>query len=165
MDELNTVYISNFKPDITDREIGRFLLFMGYDNFVVQLGIRTGSLSTKRWAFCFVEFENLIDANNLRNELLEVSAQIGKCMPHRYSQCENQWTSLKINSRQPNQYYMSWNTTPRLQTRFAESRSYNVNNGHLCTSACTIMQIRDGHGTTHQVYSVWKPMIINEHLN
>ena len=84
MDDLNTVYISNLKLDM------RFLLFMGYDNFVVQLGIRSGSLSKKPWAFCFVEFEHLIDANNLRNELLDVSAQIGKCMPHRYSQCENQ---------------------------------------------------------------------------
>ena len=100
MDELNTVYISNFKLDITDREIGSFLLFMGYENFVVQLGIRTGSLSTKRWAFCFVEFENLIDAKNLRNELLEVSAQIGKCMPHRYSQCERgDWVMYSV--RQP----------------------------------------------------------------
>ena len=38
-------------------------------------------------------------------------------------------------------------------------------NGHLCNSACTLIQIGDGHGTTHHVYSVWKPMIINEHLN
>ena len=29
----------------------------------------------------------------------------------------------------------------------------------------TIIQIPDGHGTTQQVYSVWKPMIINENLN
>ena len=90
MEELNTVYISNLKLDITDGEIRSFLWFRGYENYVVHLGIRTGSLSTKPCSFCFVEFDNLIDANNLRDDLLEVSAQIGKCMPHRYSQCENQ---------------------------------------------------------------------------
>ena len=38
-------------------------------------------------------------------------------------------------------------------------------NWHICTSAFTLVQIRDGRGITHQVYSVWKPMTINEHLN
>ena len=38
-------------------------------------------------------------------------------------------------------------------------------NGHLCKSACTLIQIGNGHATTHHVYSVRKPMIINEHLN
>ena len=88
MDDLNTVYVGNLKPEICDEDIVHFLDALGYKKFEVQMGI--GCLATKRWGFCFVEFEDLIAANNLRNELPEVSAQIGKCMPHRYSQCETQ---------------------------------------------------------------------------
>ena len=88
MDDLNTVYVGNLKHEIDEEDIVQFLVALGYKNFAVQMGI--GCLATKRWGFCFVEFEDLIAANNLRNELPEVSAQIGKCMPHRYSQCETQ---------------------------------------------------------------------------
>ena len=88
MDDLNTVYVGNLKHDIDEEDISHFLDVLGYKKFAVQMGI--GCLATKRWNFCFVEFEDLNAANNLRNDLLEVSAQIGKCMPHRYSQCENQ---------------------------------------------------------------------------
>ena len=87
MDERNTVYVGNLKPEITEEAIAHFLDVLGYKKFEVQMGI--GCLAT-RWNFCFVEFEDLIDANDLRHDLLEVSAQIGKCMPHRYSQCETQ---------------------------------------------------------------------------
>lgn len=88
MDERSTVYVGNLKPEITEEDIAHFLDVLGYKKFEVQMGI--GCLATKRWNFCFVEFEDLIDANDLRHDLLEVSAQIGKCMPHRYSQCETQ---------------------------------------------------------------------------
>ena len=87
MAELRTVYVGNLKHGIGANEVENFLQELGYRDFVVQMGISGFPMCG---AFCFVQFEDLIDANNLRSELLEVSAQIGKCMPHRYSQCENQ---------------------------------------------------------------------------
>ena len=88
MDYLNTVYVGNLKHDIDEQDISHFLIDLGYENFAVEMGL--GRTATTPWGFCFVEFEDLIAANNLRNDLLDVSAQIGKCMPHRYSQCETQ---------------------------------------------------------------------------
>ena len=76
MDDVNTVYISNLKLDITDREIAAFLTFLRYENFVVQLGVIAGCRSTKCCTHCFVEFEDRIDANDLRNTLMEVSVHI-----------------------------------------------------------------------------------------
>ena len=87
MDYLNTVYVGNLKHDIDEQDISHFLIDLGYGNFVVERGL---GRAPEPWGFCFVELEDLIAANNLRNELPEVSAQIGKCMPRRYSQCENQ---------------------------------------------------------------------------
>ena len=87
MDERNTVYVGTLKPEITEEDIVHFLVALGYKKFEV-VRVRGGSMMPR--GFCFVEFEAQSTANNLRNDLLEVSAQIGKCMPHRYSQCENQ---------------------------------------------------------------------------
>ena len=74
MDYLNTVYVGNVKYEIGEEDISHFLDVLGYKKFAVQMGI--GCLATKRWNFCFVEFEDLIDANKLRKELPEVSAQM-----------------------------------------------------------------------------------------
>ena len=87
MDERNTVYVGNLKPEITEEDIVHFLVALGYKEFEV---VRVRGRAMTLRGFCFVEFEDLITANNLRNDLLEESAQIGKCMPHRYSQCETQ---------------------------------------------------------------------------
>ena len=76
MDDVNTIYISNLKVAITDREIAEFLTFLGYENFVVQLGVIAGCRSTKCCTHCFVEFEDRIDANDMRYTLTEVSAHI-----------------------------------------------------------------------------------------
>ena len=87
MSELCQVWVGSLRHDITQQETEDVLEAMGFFNFVVRMGVSGFPM----WgAFCFVEFEDLIDANDLRHDLLEVSAQIGKCMPHRYSQCETQ---------------------------------------------------------------------------
>ena len=76
MDDVNTVYISNLRLGITDGEIAKFLMFLGFENFVVQLGIKSEGRSTNRCAFCFVECEHMLDANDMRYTLTEVSAHI-----------------------------------------------------------------------------------------
>ena len=73
MTELCTVWVGNLRPDITLDEIADFLIDMGYKDF----DVRMGAGGYPMWgALCFVKFEDLIDANNLRRDLLEVSAQI-----------------------------------------------------------------------------------------
>ena len=58
--------------ELDANEFKSFLHQLGYKDFVVQMCI---SVSPMRGAFCFAIFEDLNDANKLRNELLEVSAQ------------------------------------------------------------------------------------------
>ena len=69
----HTVYVGNLKEGVAEKDVKSFLHQLGYKDFVVQMCI---SVSPMRGAFCFVIFEDLTDANKLRNELLGVSAQI-----------------------------------------------------------------------------------------
>ena len=69
----STVYVGNLKEAVAEKDVKSFLHQLGHKDFVVQMCI---SVSPMRGAFCFVNFEDLTDANKLRNELLEVSAQI-----------------------------------------------------------------------------------------
>ena len=73
MPNRSTVYVGNLKEGIAEKDFHRFLQKLGYKDFVVQMCI---SVARHRAAFCFVIFKDLIDANKLRNELLEVSAQM-----------------------------------------------------------------------------------------
>ena len=69
----SSVYVANLKQDVDANEFKSFLHQLGYKNFEVRYCL---NVSPSRGAFCLVLFEDLIDANKLRNELLEVSAQM-----------------------------------------------------------------------------------------
>ena len=69
----STVHVANLKQDVDANEFTSFLHQLGYKNFDVQMCMM---VSPCRGAFCLVLFDKLIDANKLRNELLEVSAQM-----------------------------------------------------------------------------------------
>ena len=68
-----TVYVGNLKEGVDEKNFKSFLHQLGYKNFDVQMCMM---VSPCRGAFCLVLFDKLIDANKLRNELLEVSAQM-----------------------------------------------------------------------------------------
>ena len=123
--ELNQLWLGNLRHNIDEETVREYIASLGhFDDFTVRLGPPRGQLKD---AFCFVEFTQMSHVLALKAFLNGREVSIRKCMPHRYSQCKNIWTSLKINRHQPKADYIAWHMTPILQTWIAESRSHNEN--------------------------------------
>ena len=83
---LEQVWLGNMRHNITVKEIEDYIKSIGFKDFAVR---RTHFESPGKDGCCFVQFNSVKNATKFKRLVHGQAVPIRKCMPHRYSQCEN----------------------------------------------------------------------------